>query len=61
MILAESLKFLSSLGVERALITCDEENIASRKVILNNGGIQDISYNREDGNITNRFWIDMSD
>jgi len=60
-ILAESLKFLSSLGVERALITCDEENIASRKVILNNGGIQDISYNREDGNITNRFWIDMSD
>ncbi|KAA1039930.1 GNAT family N-acetyltransferase [Macrococcus equipercicus] len=60
-ILAQSLKFLSSLGVERALITCDEENIASRQVILNNGGVQDISYNREDGNITNRFWIDIND
>lgn len=27
-----------TLGVERVLITCDEENIGSRKVIENNGG-----------------------
>lgn len=58
-ILIESLKFLKSLNIEKALITCDEENIASRKVILNNGGVQDQSHIREDGGVTNRFWIEI--
>lgn len=58
-ILNESLKFLKSLNVEKALITCDEENIASRKVILNNGGVQDQSHIRGDGGVTNRFWIEI--
>ncbi|WP_414043416.1 GNAT family N-acetyltransferase [Macrococcus sp. EM39E] len=58
-ILRESLNFLNSLNVEKALITCDEDNITSKKVILNNGGIQDQSHIREDGGVTNRFWIDL--
>lgn len=58
-ILNKSLKFLKSLNVDKALITCDEDNIASRKVILNNGGVQDQSHIREDGGVTNRFWIDI--
>lgn len=29
----------SELGIRKALITADEDNIASRKVIENNGGI----------------------
>ncbi|MGV2927857.1 GNAT family N-acetyltransferase [Macrococcus capreoli] len=58
-ILNESLKFLKSLNVDKALITCDEDNIASRKVILNNGGVQDQSHIREDGGVTHRFWIDL--
>lgn len=58
-ILNESLKFLKSLNVEKALITCDEENIASKKVILNNGGIQEESHIREDGGVTNRFRIEI--
>ncbi|WP_414056067.1 GNAT family N-acetyltransferase [Macrococcus equi] len=59
LILKYSLEFLKSLDVEQALITCDEDNIASRKVILNNGGVQDQSHIREDGGVTHRFWIDI--
>lgn len=36
--LQQALPIALHLGIERALVTADEENIASRKVIENNGG-----------------------
>ncbi|WP_091773652.1 hypothetical protein [Piscibacillus halophilus] len=47
------------VSTPNALITCNEENMGSRKVILNNGGVQDQSFIEEDGTVVNRFWIDM--
>lgn len=32
------------LGIKRALVVCDETNTGSKKVIRNNGGIQDKSF-----------------
>lgn len=45
------------LGIERALVTCDKENIASGKTILNNGGKFDREHLHE-GVIKQRYWID---
>src|SRR5512142_2814428 len=37
--LAAALPVARSLGIESALVTCDVDNVASRKVIEKNGGI----------------------
>jgi predicted acetyltransferase len=37
--LAAALPVARSLGITRALLTCDEDNIASRKVIEANSGV----------------------
>ncbi|TCI57614.1 GNAT family N-acetyltransferase [Exiguobacterium sp. SH1S21] len=54
-----ALEKAKELGIERALITCDRENVASRQVILNNGGVADTPYTEEGGNVVERFWIDV--
>jgi predicted acetyltransferase len=52
--LAAGLAECRRLGLERVLVTCDVENVASRKVILANGGVPDGRAHGED-----RFWIDV--
>lgn len=37
--LAAALPFAASLGIDPALVTCDEDNLGSRKVIERNGGV----------------------
>ena len=39
--LALALPHARDLGIERALITCDASNIASRKIIEHSGGVVD--------------------
>lgn len=58
-ILQESLAFARSVGIEKALITCDEDNIASSRVIIKNGGLEDKPYLQSDGIKSRRFWIDI--
>ncbi|WP_088006973.1 GNAT family N-acetyltransferase [Indiicoccus explosivorum] len=53
-----SLAKANALGIERALVVCDEWNEASRKTILNNGGLADEDFIEEDGNVILRYWID---
>ena len=48
------------MGIEKALITCDKENIASARVIVKNGGILENEITEEDGNIIQRYWIRLS-
>ena len=50
------------LGMTRALVTCDDDNIASARVIEKNGGaLQDRVENVVDGKrvVTRRYWIDI--
>ena len=53
--LADGLQRARLLGLRRALVTCAHDNVASRRVILANGGQPDGRRRGED-----RFWIDLS-
>ena len=47
-------------GMSRVLVTCDEDNEASRRTILRNGGVYDGNVWLEDEKQTvSRFWIDL--
>lgn len=54
--LAQTLAECRKLGLDRVLVTCDKENVASRKTILHNGGVLE-NEAPEDGRITQRYWI----
>lgn len=56
-ILNLSLQKLKQNNINNVLITCDEDNIASAKVILNNGGIEAEPFISENQEKTRRFWI----
>ncbi|GAA0329741.1 GNAT family N-acetyltransferase [Bacillus carboniphilus] len=58
-LLSLALEKIEELGVKKVLVVCDEDNIASAKTILNNGGVPDIDYVEEDGNVIKRFWINI--
>jgi predicted acetyltransferase len=58
-LLSLSLEKAKELGIKKVLVVCDDHNIASKKTILNNGGVPDHDYIEEDGNIINRFWIEV--
>ena len=59
-ILKLALKKAKELGIERALLTCDETNIASRRIIEKNGGaLENTMLNPETGIDKLRFWIDL--
>ncbi|GAA5150420.1 GNAT family N-acetyltransferase [Microbacterium pseudoresistens] len=50
--LRDALGEASALGIERVLITCDEDNIASARTILANGGIYEDSRGGK-----RRYWV----
>jgi predicted acetyltransferase len=56
-LLALALKECKRLRVTNALVVCDADNVASRRTILSNGGVQDQDYIEPDGNVIHRFWI----
>lgn len=47
------------LGIDKVLMICDKDNIGSRKSIINNGGILENEIVDEDGNIEQRYWINL--
>ena len=52
--LRQGLQVAKSKNIKRALVTCDENNAASRAVILANGGaLEDIRSGKE------HYWIDV--
>ena len=54
--LALAVRRAGELGVERALVTCDEDNDASRRTIERCGGIYEDSRNGK-----RRYWIDTAE
>ncbi len=57
-ILRLSLEECKELNIDRVLVTCDEENIASARVIENNNGILENVLEYE-GEKVKRYWIDL--
>ena len=54
--LSYTVDFLFSLGLEKILITCDKNNIASKRTIESCGGILENEV-IEESRITLRYWI----
>ena len=54
--LSYTVDFLFSLGLEKVLITCDKNNIASKRTIESCGGILENEV-IEESRITLRYWI----
>lgn len=58
--LKQSLPIARSLGIEEVLVTCDDDNIPSRRVIEKNGGVLENKIENPDtGKLTRRYWIDL--
>ena len=55
--LALALEKCRELGINKALVTCDKDNIASAKTILSNGGVLENEITESCGNIVQRYWI----
>ena len=55
-----ALEECRKLGIDKVLMTCDKDNIGSRKSILKNGGVLENEFVNEEGNIEQRYWIDLS-
>ena len=58
-LLEYALKELREASVEKALVTCDENNYASAQVILHNNGVESDAFISEDNEVTRRFWINL--
>jgi len=58
LMLSLALPIAKSLGIDKALITCDKDNIGSAKTIISNGGFLDNEV-VEDGKITQRYWVKL--
>ena len=48
------------LGIDKVLMVCDKSNIASAKTIIKNGGILENEFIDEDGEIQQRYWINLN-
>jgi predicted acetyltransferase len=57
-LLALALEEARLLGIHKALVVCNESNIASERTIIRNGGVQDSSFVEENGNVIKRYWIE---
>lgn len=57
--LAMALEKCRELGLEKVLVTCDKNNIASAKTILSNGGVLENEITEDSGNIVQRYWIGL--
>ncbi len=57
-ILRQGLIVARAEGIDRVLVTCDEDNLASARVIERNGGVLEDIRPSPDGPPRRRYWID---
>ena len=57
-ILSQALVIARSEGVDRVLVTCDEDNVGSARTIERNGGVLENRMIDPEGSVTRRYWID---
>jgi predicted acetyltransferase len=58
-ILELALDKMRALGIAKALVTCNEDNVGSEKAIIKNGGVRDDDFLESHGNIVKRYWITL--
>lgn len=54
------LPYVWEMGIVRALITCDDDNIASQKIIEANGGILQDKVDNGRDTLTRRYWVNKA-
>ena len=54
-----SLIECKKLGINRVLMVCDKTNIGSAKSIIKNGGVLENEIVDDNGNIQQRYWIEV--
>jgi predicted acetyltransferase len=59
-ILHLGLEKCAELGIDRALVTCDKDNIASARTIQNNFGILENEIQTAGHKVMQRYWIDVN-
>jgi len=60
-ILRQSLVVASAVGVDRALLTCDEGNVGSATVIARAGGVYESTIDDTENGVPKcRYWIDLT-
>jgi predicted acetyltransferase len=60
-ILRQSLVYARGVGIERALVTCDDGNVGSATVIERCGGVfEGIEPDPDGGTAKRRYWIDLT-
>lgn len=47
------------LGIDRVLMVCDRDNVASAKTIIKNGGVLENEFVNPAGVVEQRYWIDL--
>jgi len=58
-ILRQALVMARSLGIDRVLVTCDDDNVDSAKVIENCGGVLENVTAGRDGSVPKRrYWVE---
>lgn len=57
--LRQACTYLAGLGVSRALVTCDDDKLASIRTIERNGGVLEDVVANEHGDRKRRYWIDL--
>ena len=54
-----ALEKCREFGIDKALITCDKNNIASAKTAIKNGATLENEITEDNGNILQRYWITL--
>ncbi|MCR5251471.1 MAG: GNAT family N-acetyltransferase [Lachnospiraceae bacterium] len=47
------------LDLDRVLMVCNKDNIASARSILKNGGVLEYEFTEPDGSVEQRYWIEI--
>jgi predicted acetyltransferase len=56
-----ALPMVKNLGIKRALVTCDADNLGSQKIIEKNGGVLENEISQLGSSVLHRrYWIDLS-
>ena len=56
-----ALEECRKLGINRVLMTCDKDNIASARTIVKNGGVLESEFVNEEGELEQRYWITLAE
>lgn len=56
-ILRQSLVIAHQHGIDRVLVTCDDDNVGSATIIERSGGVLEDTVVNEAGGLTRRYWI----